>query len=551
VLITATAVAFAGVFFVAARVLKTETPRFRQLIFGRGYISSARFTPDGNNVIFGGAFFGHPRELFSTRLDGRAWRSLDLPPADILGIARNGEMAISLGRHNFFQWMVVGTLGEVPLSGGAAHPILENVCDGDIAPDGKEFAIVRCGGSEEILEYPIGRPLFHTNGWISHPRISPTGDAIAFLEHPLLGDDRGYVSLVDNSGHSRRLTPEWAGESGSAWSASGKEIWFSSSYETERQSLRAVTLSGKHRVIMATVTDVGLQDVSPDGNVLLTTVRGSTEMLIGRKSQGSNSEHLLELSREHARLAGLSYDGNVAALGSSGPGSGDDYSTFVLTKGAAEPVRLGDGDPSSISPDGKWIFSLMPSRLNKIILYPTGTGQPKPLDISPVHILGVASSWTSDGSKILFTGADVDRPPRSYLLEVKSGVTRAVTPDDTSDGIISPSGEYVVARDSSRTYQVYSLAGRAPRSVEGLAADEVPIQWNPSSDKLYIWNRNVPANIYLLDIRNGMRALWLEIKPVEASGLVYGEVILTPDGQCYGYRYRRVLTDLFLAEGLR
>jgi predicted Ser/Thr protein kinase len=548
-LLAVAVVVCAGLSFVAIRVFKTAPPTFRQLIFGRGYISSARFTPDGQSVVFGGAFFGHSRELFSTRLDGRSWRSLDLPPADILGIARNGEMAISLGRRNFYQWMVVGTLGEAPLSGGAPHRILDDVCDGDISRDGKEFAIVRCGGSAEILEYPIGKPLFRTNGWISHPRISPANDAIAFLEHPLLGDDRGYVSLVDTSGNSRRLTREWSSEGGCAWSPSGKEIWFSSSYETERESLRAVTPSGKQRVILATVTDVVLQDVGPGGNVLLTAVRGSTEMFVGHK--GRFVDRLLELPQEHARMAGLSYSGNIVALGSSGPGSGNNYSTLVLTEGAVEPVRLGDGDPSSISPDGKWIFSVMPSQLNKFILYPTGTGQPRPVDIGPVHILGVASSWTNDGSRILFTGAEANRPPRSYLLDVESGATRAVTPEDTSDGIISPSGGYVVARDSSRKFMVYSVAGRDPRPVEVLAADEFPIQWDASSSKLYVWNRTVPAKIYLLDIKSGTRALWLEIVPVEVSGLLYGEVILTPDGQSYGYRYRRVLTDLFLAESLR
>src|SRR5271165_296508 len=548
-LIAAAVVACAGLLFLAILMLKTVPPTFRQLIFGRGYISSARFTPDGQSVVFGGAFFGHPRELFSTRLDGRAWRSLDLPPADILGIARNGEMGIALGRHNFYQWMVVGTLGEVPLSGGAPHRILDDVCDGDISPDGKQFAIVRCGGSEETLEYPIGKPLFRTNGWISNPRISPASDAVAFLEHPLLGDDRGYVSLVDTSGNSRRLTPEWASEGGCAWSASGKEIWFSSSYESERASLRAVTPTGKQRVILATVTDIALQDVSPDGNVLLTTVHGSTEMLVGHK--GQSADRVLELPQEHARMAGLSYSGNIVALGFSGPGSGNDYSTLVLPEGATEPVRLGDGDPSSISPDGKWIFSLIPSQLNQFILYPTGTGQPRPVDVSPVHILGVASSWTSDGSRILFTGADANRRPRSYLLEVESGTTRAVTPEDTSDGIISPSGEYIVARDSSRKFMVYSVAGGEPRPVEGLAAGEVPIQWDASGSKLYVWNRTVPANVYLLDVRTGTRTLWLEIKPAEVSGLLYGEVIVTPDGRSYGYRYRRVLTDLFLAEGLR
>src|SRR5258708_21471355 len=116
---------------------------------------------------------------------------MDLPPADILGIAKNGKMAVSLGARNFLQWMTLGALGEAPLSGGAPREILDHVCDADITPGGKEYAIGRCGGNVQTLEFPIGHVLFRTNGSISQPRISPRGDDIACLEHPLPGADRG------------------------------------------------------------------------------------------------------------------------------------------------------------------------------------------------------------------------------------------------------------------------------------------------------------------------------------------------------------------------
>jgi len=88
-------------------------------------------------------------------------------------------MAISLGRHNFYSWMTKGTLAVAPLAGGAPHALLANVCDGDIAADGENIAIVRCEEAVETLEFPIGMVLFRTSGWISSPRISPSGDSIA------------------------------------------------------------------------------------------------------------------------------------------------------------------------------------------------------------------------------------------------------------------------------------------------------------------------------------------------------------------------------------
>lgn len=540
----------AGLFRLGMGWGRKPPPSFRELIFGRGYISSARFTPDGESVVFGAAFYGQPRQIFSTRLDGRSRRGMDLPPADILGIAQNGTMAVSLGRHNFLQWMATGTLAEAPLSGGPPREILNDVCDADISSDGKDFAIVRCGKNLQDLEFPIGHVVFRTNGWIGQPRISPTGDAIAFLEHPLAGDDRGYVSLVGTSGNWKRLTGEWLSEFGVAWSGSGKEIWFSSSSEGTPQELRAVTRSGQQRTILATVNDIALHDVSKSGGVLLSDLRVSTEIHVGHKNDGLDRP--LELLDKDVSIVGLSYDGKTIALGASGTGSGQDYSTMVMAEGTPQAVRLGDGDPISISPDGKWVASVLPSQPSKLVLYPTGIGQAQVIDVSPAHLLNTTSNWTSDGSAILFTGAEQNGPPRAYLVDTKSRTSRPITPLGTSDAIISPNGQYAIAKDSSSQFQVFLVnGGESPQPVRGLGPDEVPIQWDTSNRKLYVWNRRLPAKIHLLDIRTGIRVLWLDIAPAEMSGLLYGEVLITPDGKSYGYRYRRALTNLFLAEGLR
>lgn len=222
-----------------------------------------------------------------------------------------------------------------------------------------------------------------------------------------------------------------------------------------------------------------------------------------------------------------------------------------MTEGATEATRIGEGDPTSMSPDGKWVLSLIPSQPSKLILYPTGTGEARPIDVSPVHIVNTLSSWTSDGSRVLLTGAEENRPPGAYLVDTRSGVARPVTPPGTSDAIISPSGQHVIARSfASNRFSIYSSGGPESRPVEGLASDETPIQWDISNRKLYVWNGKLPAKVFLVDVITGRRDLSLEIKPAEVSGLLYGEILITPDGKSYGYRYRRVLADLFLAENL-
>src|SRR5262245_52085753 len=71
-------------------------PTFRQLTFRRGTVDRARFTADGNTVVYSALWDGNPHEIFSTRLDSPASRSLGLPPARVESVSSRGELAILL-----------------------------------------------------------------------------------------------------------------------------------------------------------------------------------------------------------------------------------------------------------------------------------------------------------------------------------------------------------------------------------------------------------------------------------------------------------------------
>lgn len=49
----------------------------------------------------------------------------------------------------------------------------------------------------------------------------------------------------------------------------------------------------------------------------------------------------------------------------------------------------------------------------------------------------------------------------------------------------------------------------------------------------------------------GTRQPWTTIVPPDSAGVLYGNIVMTPDGQTSVYRYRRAITTLYLAEGLR
>ena len=538
----------AGGVFAAFKLRRPIAPSFHQLIFGRGFIETARFTPDGQNVVYGASFNGKPFEIFTTGLDGLESRSLGLPPANILGIGANGQMAVSLGMHHTFNWMTTGTLAEVSLTGGAPRPLLENVCDGDMSPDGKRTAIVRCSGTSETLEFPSGTVLFHTSGYISSVRVSREGDAIAFADHPVMGDDRGYVTLVDLQGKSKRLTPEWGSLRGLAWDPSGKEIWFTASENAEPQGLMAVDRQGRLRNILRSPAYLWLQDISASGKVLLGDSQEGGG--ISFHSAAETVDRFVDVASESNTVDGISADGTRISITYSGANSGVDYSTYFSKNDGSPPIRIGDGSGMGITPDGKYILVSMATATAHLRLYPTGTGEARDIDISPVQVLDWHGSWTGDGSLVAFSGAEKGKQPRIYMLDLAAGKVRPVTGEGVTNPSISLDGHSLIARNAQREFALYEVDGGAPQPLKGLEAGETPVQFG-AGGKLYAWNGAFPAHIIVLDLATGQRQPGPVLAPADPAGVLYGEVVATPDGKTFAYRYRRAVTNLFLAEGLK
>ena len=537
----------AGAFWIGLRSAGTRAPTFRQLASGPGMISSARFTPDGQNVVYGASWRGKPFELFTTRLDSIESRSLGLPPADIAGISNAGDMLVMLGWHSQFQWTMTGTLARAPLSGGAPRPLLEDVCGGDIDAAGKEVAAVRCGGSQKTLEFPLGHAVYRTTGWMDQVRFAPDGDAVAFLDHPVLGDDRGFVSFVDRQGKVTHLTTDWSAIKGLAW-RDAQEIWFSGSGAGETQAFWGVTRSGRRRKVLEVPTDLRVQDNAANGKTLLLQVRQSNDIAVRRP--GQTSDQIIELA-ETGSLAGMSDNGSLLALSYVGVGAGSDYLTYIANTDTHETIRLGEGDPSGISPDGKWVMAFFPSTPGRVVLYPTGPGEARTFQLSAMRTVSIFCSWTQDSSKLAFTGSDGGQPTRGYLLDVGSGQWRTITPEGTTSVMLAPNGKLAVGKTEQGGFELFPVDGGQSTPAKGISSSEEPVQWDGSSRHVYVWDRRFPARIFLVDPWTGERKKFLETMPPDPSGVLYGNFYITPDGKTYAYRFRRVLSTLFAADGLK
>src|SRR5688572_17946875 len=191
----------------------------QRLTFRHGTILSASFAPDGRSVVYAAAWDGKPVALYTTRAESPESRALALPPASLLSVSPAGELAVSLGWRPVIGWETLGTLARVSLEGGAPREILENVMDADWSPDGKELAVVRDAGPTRRLEFPIGKALHDSPGYISHPRVSPDGKLVAVIDHPQRGDNLGRVLVFGADGKKRLEGPP--ASTGLAWSKDG------------------------------------------------------------------------------------------------------------------------------------------------------------------------------------------------------------------------------------------------------------------------------------------------------------------------------------------
>src|SRR6266478_3385377 len=193
-------------FLIGERAATPQVPTFRELTFRRGALLAARFAPDPRSAIYSASWEGNPQEVFISSPNTTESRDLGLTQTEVLAVSPAGQMAVLRnfrGSDNAFTH--IGTLAQLSIGAGAPRDLLDKVEQADWTPDGNALAVVHLVGGKSRLEYPIGTALYETTGWISHVRFSPKGDRLAFIDHPLLHDDGGTISVVDLSGKKSDL----------------------------------------------------------------------------------------------------------------------------------------------------------------------------------------------------------------------------------------------------------------------------------------------------------------------------------------------------------
>ncbi|MBV9303723.1 MAG: winged helix-turn-helix domain-containing protein [Acidobacteriaceae bacterium] len=537
ILMTALAVALVAVLLPGRS--RHGAPSFHQVTFRKGFVSDARFTPDGGNVIYGAQWNGQPSRVFLASTVSPEARDLGFEKARLASLSPTAELAIfTMPEHSRH-----ALLERTPLNGGAPRVLSEVAEAADWGPDGN-LCLVTDRDSVSTLEFPAGHKLYVARGSITNPRVSPRGDQVALLEHPVFADDAGQVVLIDSSGEAHVLSSGWASARGLAWHPSGREIWFTATRSGANRALMAVDLRGRVRQISQIPGDLEIKDIASSGKVLISRDAQRVTMFLGNLDEGSERDiSWLDWSRAVA----ISADGKSILFDETGEGGGKQYSVYLYNADSKSSERLGEGRAMDLSSDGQWALTESANDPGKLTLVSVNGTQR-----IPVVATGIAYRWARffPGAKeILLAGNYPKQPPRIYRQRVPDGPLILVKAGlQMGDALIDPSGKTAVGCDG---YQLYSLdlSNGGVRSVKTPQCVS-PAAFDGSRTVLVTHQENGVIIVESVDLETGRLTPYGTFKPGDSIGMTQAtRPRIAGDLQTFVYSRMQTLSDLFIVSG--
>ena len=527
---------------------KARLVTFARKTYDAQWITNARFTPDGQTIVFSAARAGNVPSVFALRRESLVPQPIGPAGTELLAVSSRSELAVLTGLQLIGHRIFTGTLTRMTLDGGQ-RPVLENVTEADWAPDGESFAVIRRVNGQSQLEYPIGRVLHKVAGYLSDVRVSPDGTRVALFEHQIPTDDRGVVIVVDQSGKATTLTKEYAAVEGLAWMRNGRTLIFAAAEDEALQPF-AVDASGQSPAEMSfsSAGETFVLDVSATGQILV--AREDLHHTIRGRAPGEASE------REYPWLdfpvsAFFSADGRIMVFTDLNDTGGADYQVALRRSDGSPVVRLGPGRALGLSPDARWALSLVPS-VPQMLLYPTGAGSSVKIDRGPIVSYGYVAQWFAGGRHVLVCGTDRSGASRCYQQSIDGGAPAPITPDGCDAAMLAHDDRTLMYRDREGAYWLTSLgSSAAPKRAPGLATADQPVGFSQDNRSMFVRvGASIPMHIDRIDLSTGVRTSAADLAPPDRSGVIALRVDQwMDDGRVYTYRMLKTLSTLFVVEG--
>ncbi len=523
-------------------------PKFTRLTYQQGYPTNARFAKDGQTIAYSAQWNNDPLQVYTVRMEFPQSTKIDLPSAALLALSPSGDMEVGMNPVRE-SWFISGTMGQVSMAGGTPRAQQKEVIAADYAPDGKTLAIVRRADRKTQLEYPEGKVLYTGAGYFDYVRVSGSGKQVAFVEHPVYGDDRGWVSVVDENGKRTQLTKEFATLQGLAWARGDSEIWFTAGNSTTTRGVYGVNLSGKQRLILTAPQGLRLLDIAADGRLLLSVERQLTEITAVDPASGKELHDLQWF--DGSGVSDILPDGKAIAFLEWGGPAGPLYLQVYRKLDGSAPVALGNGSGPRFSPDGNFVAGVLLTRPPQVVVNPVGAGESRRLSAGEIASL-TSVEWFPNGKRLLMTGAAEGQALHTYEMDLDGGKPQTVGPPDFLGAAVSPDGKRIAGQHGDGI-AIFDLETQKLQEVLGVSPGERLHNWTEDGKALIVVSSNPrEAQIYRVEVDTGKRKLLETIEPRDTAGsMISLRVVYAERSKTYAYTTTQVLGILYVAEGVK
>jgi eukaryotic-like serine/threonine-protein kinase len=546
-----------------AAAAEVKPPVSRRVSFRSGSIFSARFTSDGRGVAYTGSFENTPTRVYAGVLDGAQLRPVSDPGTFLFDLSGKDELALAGALDENASWDG-RTLARASLAGGAPRPLYEGVVSADFGGD-DSLVLTRFHDARFFIEYPPGNVLVSSNHPVANARLSPDLKYIAFESHPVRGDDRGTVEIIDRAGKPiASATSAWTLE-GLAWNPNSSEVWFSAGYDDVSRQIYALSTSGQQRRVFSGAGSLRLMDIDTKGRLLATS--GIMRSRMFGKVNGELKERSLSWLDGSMPLD-LSSDGKVMLfLEGYGP-AGSEVQTWLRRFDSADdtPVLLALGWGRALSPDKRWAVITPTPPFNTLRVIPTGAGEQRDLPGGEFQAI-TRVRYFADGQRVAFSAIDADNHPHLYVQSVvkadeETGIDgKPERVSETPLGLAappSPDGKWLVGYGKDKRSVLIDVESGDEKPLRELAPGDLPLQWTADGKALWLIRRPAPnsaivgVELFRYELATGKSVRVGSLDPPDPVGMHHiKEGVLTPDGKHYVYTVNQQLDELFLLEGVR
>jgi Tol biopolymer transport system component len=165
------------------------------------------------------------------------------------------------------------------------------------------------------------------------------------------------------------------------------------------------------------------------------------------------------------------------------------------------------------------------------------------------------ASWMPDGNSILFAGQRKEEGLRLWVVPVKGGAPRPVSPEgieyELGQHSVHPDGSVVAALQGGSLF-LFPIGGGQPKPIRGLFPRHRLMRFSKDGKFLYVCRSGAStAEIVKLEIDTGRLILVRKISLPDPAGFtsLYANQI-TDDEKSYFFSAVNNMSDLYLAERL-